>query len=97
MQRNMPQNHGGAGAMRAVVLGQELSMRAHVVIQKQQDLATSRLGAAVTRAGRALIGLLENGKREWGCETAQCIGRPISRAIYDDEHPELAIETLLDE
>jgi len=94
MERKVSEDDFHALSVGPIMFGQELRVGLHVVVQKQENLASSQLGAAVSRRRCATVGLFDNGELERRSEFPKRFGRPVFGAINDYDHFEAGFEAL---
>jgi hypothetical protein len=91
----VPHHHGGALAVGAVVLGQQLGVGRHVVVEEEEELATCSRRSGVDRRRPPRVRLLDHPQGEARIEASQRLGRAVGRAIDGDHHLEVAEALLL--
>src|SRR5207253_5929699 len=79
----------GAGAMRALVLGQQPRICLHVVVEEEEELAAGGGGTGVAGLGGALVLLRDHGQRERRLQRPQRLGGAVAGAVVDDDDLEV--------
>ena len=88
MVGNVPEDDVVAGVVKAVVLGEQVRVGVHVVVEEHDDLTGRLAHAAVAGSRGPGVRLLDDHQREPGPKPPQRRRRAVVGAVDDDDHLE---------
>jgi hypothetical protein len=88
-------HHISASLMRSVVLGQQMRMGLHIIIEEEKNVTTSNGSAPVASGSGALIRLFENRKRERRSDLPERLRRAVFRAIHYNNNLKATVKLLV--